>query len=140
MKSLRAMLIRHWRPEALSSPKVDRDLPKLTAIERAAEVMRFTLSRLEYALSPLGHLREFVKLNFRLAFAIAIPALLVAPLVTLALNQFRQWITILTETMSSFVLFPLSVVLSILLVCGMVYIGRSVLELRMRSQQRQGYY
>jgi hypothetical protein len=46
----------------------------------------------------------------------------------------------LTETMSSFVLFPLSVVLSIILVCGMVYIGRSILEMRMRSQHRQGYY
>lgn len=119
---------------------VDRDLPKLTAVERAAEVMRFTFSRLEYALSPLGHLREFVKLNFRVAFAIAIPALLVAPLVTLALNQFKTWIAMLTETMSSFVLFPLSVVLSIILVCGMVYIGRSILEMRMRSQHRQGYY
>jgi hypothetical protein len=58
----------------------------------------------------------------------------------LPINQFKTWVTMLTETMSSFVLFPLSVVLSIILVCGMVYIGRSVLELRMRSQQRQGYY
>jgi len=119
---------------------VDHELPKLTAIERAAEVMRFTFSRLEYALSPLGHLREFVKLNFRLALAIAIPDLLVAPLVTLAIRQFKTWVAMLTETMSSFVLFPLSVVLSIILVCGMVYIGRSILEMRMRSQHRQGYY
>lgn len=102
--------------------------------------MRFTFSRLEYALSPLGHLREFMKLNVRLAIAMAIPALLVAPLVTLAIQQFKTWVTMITETLSSFVLFPLSVVLSIILVCGMVYIGRSVLELRMRSSRREGYY
>ena len=42
--------------------------------------------------------------------------------------------------MSSFVLFPLSVVLSIILVCGMVYIGRSILEMRLRASRRDGYY
>ena len=97
------------------------------------------VSRLEYALSPLGHLREFVKLNFRLSICIAIPVLMVAPLVTMAIKQFRTWITMLTETFSSFVLFPLSVVLSILLVAGMIYIGRSILEMRMRTQRREPY-
>ena len=102
--------------------------------------MRFMMHKLEYWLSPLGHLREFIKLNFRLALAIAIPVLMVAPLITMALDQFKLWIVLLTQTMSSFVLFPLSVVLSILLVCGMIYIGRSILEMRMRSGRREGYY
>ena len=39
-----------------------------------------------------------------------------APLTTMALDQFKLWIVLLTQTMSSFVLFPLSAVLSILLV------------------------
>ena len=99
------------------------------------------MHKLEYWLSPLGHLREFIKLNLRLVLAIAIPVLMVAPLITMALDQFKLWIVLLTQTMSSFVLFPLSVVLSILLVCGMIYIGRSILEMRMRSgQRRDGYY
>ncbi|GEP43104.1 hypothetical protein BGE01nite_23950 [Brevifollis gellanilyticus] len=120
-------------------PAVDIDLPHLTAVERSAEVCRFILSKIEFALSPLGNLREFFKLNIRLAVAIAIPVLMVAPLVTMAITQFKAWITILTETFSSFVLFPLSVVLSILLVSGMVYIGRSILEMRMRAQRRDPY-
>jgi len=97
------------------------------------------VSRLEYALSPLGHLREFTKLNLRLSICIAIPVLMVAPLVTMAITQFKVWIAMLTETFSSFVLFPLSVVLSILLVAGMIYIGRSILEMRMRTQRRDPY-
>ena len=121
-------------------PVVDLELPHLSGIERAAEVMRFMLHQLEYALSPLGHLREFIKLNFRVALAIAIPVLLVAPLVTVALEQLKAWIVLLTQTFSSFVLFPLSVVLSILLVCGMIYIIRSILDLRHRGQRRDGYY
>lgn len=97
-------------------------------------------TRLEYALSPLGHLREFTKLNARLALCIAIPVFMVAPFVTMAIQQFKTWTSLLTETFSSFVLFPLSVVLSIILVAGLIYIGRSLMEMRFRSQQRDRYY
>ena len=97
------------------------------------------MSRLEYALSPLGHLREFVIHNIRIAIIIAIPVLMVAPLVTMAINQIKAWVALLTETFSSFVLFPLSVVLSILLVCGLIYITRSFMEMRMRTQRRDPY-
>ena len=97
------------------------------------------VSRLEYALSPLGNLREFIKLNFRLSICIAIPVLMVAPLVTMAINQIKAWVALLTETFSSFVLFPLSVVLSILLVSGLIYITRSFMEMRMRTQRRDPY-
>ena len=137
---MKTTFTQHWRPKPLPVPVVDIELPHLTAIERSAEVCRFILNKLEFALSPLGHLREFIKLNIRLALCIAIPVLLVAPLVTMAITQFKVWIALLTETFSSFVLFPLSVVLSILLVCGMIYIGRSILEMRIRTQRRDGYY
>ncbi len=116
------------------------DLPHLTAVERSAEVCRFILTKLEYWLSPSGHFREFTKMNARIAISIAIPVLMVAPLVTMALRQFQTWTTMLTSTVSEFVLFPLSVVLSILLVCGLIYIGRSILEMRLRGQQRERYY
>ena len=137
---MRTTFTKHWQPEPLPRPQVDHELPRLSGIERAAEVLRFMLHRLEYWLSPLGHLREFIKLNLRLAIALAIPVLMVAPFITMALDQFKAWIVLLTQTMSSFVLFPLSVVLSILLVCGMVYIGRSILEMRYRSGRRGDYY
>lgn len=137
---MRTTFTKHWQPKALDKPKVDQDLHRLSSIERVAEVLRFMLHRLEYWISPLGHLREFIKLNFRLAIAIALPVLMVAPLVTMALDQMKAWINLLTQTLSSFVLFPLSVVLSVLLVCGMVYIGRSILEMRMRSGRRGDYY
>ena len=131
--------VQHWQPKPLPVPEVDNELPHLSAIERSAEVCRFITNKLEYAISPFGHLREFIKLNIRLAVSIALPVLMVAPLVTMAITQFKVWIAMLTETFSSFVLFPLSVVLSILLVCGMIYIGRAVLEMRMRTQSRDPY-
>jgi len=133
------MFTQHWQPEPLPSPVVDHELPHLTGIERAAEVLRFMISRLEHWLSPSGHFREFTKMNARIAIIIAIPVLMVAPLVTMAINQIKAWVALLTETFSSFVLFPLSVVLSILLVCGLIYITRSFMEMRMRTQRRDPY-
>lgn len=88
----------------------------------------------------MGRLREFIRLNMRLAISIAVPVVLVAPLISLALERFQEWIGLLSQSMSSFVLFPLSVILSVLLVCGMMYIGRSLLEMRMRAGRREGYY
>jgi hypothetical protein len=122
-------------------PVVDRELPLLTGLERAAEVCRFMTHKLEYALSPLGHLREFIKFNIRLAICIAIPILMVAPLVTVALKQFQLWIDLLAKTTSNLVLFPLSVILVIGLISGLVYIGKSLLIMRLRySQQRRDPY
>ena len=138
-KRLKRTFIQHWQPKALPVPVVDIELPQLSGIERSAEVLRFMSSKLEHALSPQGTLREFTKLNVRVAFCIAIPALMVAPLVTMALQQLKTWVAMLSETVSSFVLFPLSVVLSIILVAGLIYIGKSLLELRYRYQSRDRY-
>jgi hypothetical protein len=124
----------------LAAPVVDPDFPQLSPIERAAEVIRFMLSRLEYWLSPLGNLREFMRLNLRLAVLVAVPVLMVAPLMSLGLKQFNNWISLLSESMSSFVLLPFSILLTILLVSGLIYIGKSVLELRYRFQRREHYY
>ena len=118
---------------------MDKDLPHLNGIERAAEVFRFILTTLEHWLSPSGRLREFIKMNARLAIAIAVPVVIVAPLVTLALEQLRGWVVLLTSTMSSFVLFPLSVLLCALLVSGMVFIGRTILAMRIRGSRRDPY-
>jgi hypothetical protein len=128
------MFTRHWQPKPLPEPVVDHELPHLNGIERAAEVIRFI-----HWLSPSGRLREFIKMNARLAIAIAVPVIIVAPLVTLALEQLKGWVVLLTSTMSSFVLFPLSVLLCALLVSGMVFIGRSILAMRVRSSRRDPY-
>lgn len=138
-KRLKKLLTRHWHPKPLPEPVVDKDLPHLNGIERAAEVIRFILTTLEHWLSPSGRLREFIKMNARLAIAIAVPVVIVAPLVTLALEQLKGWVLLLTTTMSSFVLFPLSVLLCALLVSGMVFIGRTILAMRIRGSRRDPY-
>ena len=130
-KQVRQIVIHRWQPEPLPEPEVDHDLPQLSAIERSAEVISYTCRRFEYWLSPQGTLREWIKFNLRLAIG------LVAPLVTLALKQFNVWIDLITRTTSNLVLVPLSVLLVIGLIAGLVSIGRSILVMRMRQQQGQ---
>jgi hypothetical protein len=137
VKQVRQALIQRWQPEPLPPPVVDVELPKLCAIERAAEVLRHNCCCLEHWISPNGALREWLKLNLRLAFGIGIPALLVAPLVTFALKQFRNWIDVITQTTSNLVLVPLSVLLVVGLIGGLFYIGRSLLIMRLRYQQQR---
>jgi hypothetical protein len=139
-KQARQIVIRRWQPEPLSEPVIDDALPHLSAIERSAEVISFTCRRFEYWLSPQGTLREWFKFNLRLAIGFAVPALLVAPLVTLALNQFNLWIDVISKTTSNVVLVPLSVLLVVGLIAGLVSIGKSILSMRIRHQQRRDPY
>jgi hypothetical protein len=97
-------------------------------------------AKLEHWLSPLGSLREFFKFNVRLAIAIAIPVFMVAPLITFALAQIGAWVELLARTTSNMILLPLSLLLVIGLICGLISIGRSILIMRLRHQQRRDPY
>jgi hypothetical protein len=79
------------QPVPLKQPTVDPDLTVLSAIERSAEVIRYSAGRLEYWLSPRGELRAWFKLNLLLALLLVVPVLLVAPVVTLFLSTVATW-------------------------------------------------
>jgi hypothetical protein len=79
------------QPLPLERPQVDPDLTSLSATERSAEVLRYTSSRLEYWLSPQGELRAWFKLNLLLGLFLAVPVVLVAPVITLLLSTVATW-------------------------------------------------
>jgi hypothetical protein len=137
---MRQIVIQKWQPEPLPIPAVDLYLPHLSAIERSAEVLRYTCSSLEYWLSPQGLLREWLRFNLRIACVLIVPALVVAPLVSLALRQFESWVDLISRTTSNLILFPLSALLVIGLICGLISIGRSILTTRVRRQQYRDPY
>ncbi|TLD71663.1 hypothetical protein FEM03_05865 [Phragmitibacter flavus] len=134
---LKSLVTPHWSPQPLPPPRVDVELSKLSLLERAAEVLRYMFTKAEYWVSPGGALREWVKLNLRLGLLIAIPAVLVAPVVTLFLGQLSAWVTHLTETTSKLVLFPLSALLVVGLVCALVYLARALPWALMRRPSRR---
>jgi hypothetical protein len=71
-------------------PSVEPGLIHLPPVQRGAEVMRFTASRLEDWLSPTGRLRAWLQFNVRAATIIAIPIFLIMPLVNKLLVQLAE--------------------------------------------------
>ena len=104
---IRDFFRRHWNPEKIELPKVDPDLEELEAATRSCEVIRYSLLSLEWWLSPNGKLREWLKLNGRIASVLVIPAVLVMPLVTLIIWQVAKWMGWLVGIAGHIILFPL---------------------------------
>ncbi|HSJ04216.1 MAG TPA: hypothetical protein VK956_17250, partial [Verrucomicrobium sp.] len=102
-----------------------------------AEVFRYTFSAAEFWLSPGGWLREWIRFNLRLAAFLLVPSLLVVPLVTCALRQFSTWTDLLATTTSKMILFPLSALLVVGLICGLVYLAKSFQH---RPRPRPSHY
>ena len=128
-----------WSPQPLSPPRVDPELTQFSGVERSAEVFRYSLRLAEYWLSPGGFFREWIRLNVRIALALLVPSALVVPLVTYTLQQFSVWTELLTTTTSKMVLFPLSALLVVGLVWGLVHLARSF-QGRPRQRHPHQYY
>ncbi|OAI56744.1 hypothetical protein AYO49_00515 [Verrucomicrobiaceae bacterium SCGC AG-212-N21] len=133
----RQFFLWHWRPEPLDPPKVDPEILQLSGPERAAEVVRYSVFSAEFWLSPKGNLREWLRFNTKVASMLFVPALLVVPLITFTLGQFKTWIDLLVATTTGMVLFPLSALLVVGLISAVVYLARSFSR---RHQRRDPYY
>ncbi len=91
-------------PKEIRPPIIDSDLEKLNGLERATEVLRYMILALEWWLSPNGRLREWLRLNGSISAVLLIPAVLVAPLVTLILWQFFTWTVFLNQILWNIVI------------------------------------
>ncbi len=80
-----------FHAHALSPPQIDTNFAELGTLSRIAEALRYALSKLEYSLSSGGGLRAWLKLNGLLGLLLAIPVILVLPVITLALGTFATW-------------------------------------------------
>lgn len=134
---LRAYLAQYWQPRSLHRPQVDPHLPDMSALERSAEVIRYSVLNTEYWLSAQGYLREWVRFNLRVATFMVVPTILIVPMVTYALGQFQTWAALLAATTSNLILFPLSLLLLIGLISGLVYVGKTLLVIRRLSDRHR---
>lgn len=98
------------QPVPLERPQIDADLTALSALERSAEVIRYSACRLEYWLSPRGELRAWFRLNLLLAIFLAVPMVLVAPVLTYCLLTAATWSQYLLATAVNILLTVLAVV------------------------------
>jgi hypothetical protein len=119
-----------WQPIPLPCPEVDPELPNLSMIERAAEVMRYKLLQIEYTLSPEGGLRGWLKLNVLLSLLIGIPALFLVPIITYLGSSFVSWTGFLLESLTN-ILYCLLVLIAI----GVTILGVGLLTNYFRREK-----
>lgn len=95
-----------WCPKEMERPVVNADLSRLGSVERATEVIRYSLRRAEYWVSPNGWLREWFRINLWVALVMAIPAILVAPVSGHLLDQVAAGTGRMAEVAQNLALLP----------------------------------
>jgi len=78
--SARPSVITSPSDRSLVIPRIDQDLESQPALERSAEVLRYTVRTVEHSISPDGTLRRWLKLNLRVLLWVGIPILLFVPI------------------------------------------------------------
>lgn len=115
-------------PDPIEAPKVHPELSEMNSLERAVEVSRYSILRLEWWLSPDGALREWLRFNLLIAVVLIIPALLIVPVITYLLGQFATWSAFLVQIARNLVLFPLLVIVAMALFSALLTLIRRVIR------------
>src|SRR5207247_10352364 len=84
----------------------DPNLTNLTPLERAAEVLRYSVLRVEYWLSPDGAMRQRVRFALRIWIYVVIAAL-IAPGVTAVIQHVTGWTAMSAEAVKNIAEIPL---------------------------------
>jgi hypothetical protein len=109
-----------WNPVSLEEPTVPEDLEHLTDLARGAEVIRYSVLRLEYWISPSGSLREWLRWNLAVGITMGIPALIIVPVGTYLLTQFVTWSALLVQIMENLLILPILAMVLVALLTGLV--------------------
>src|SRR5687768_15168526 len=104
-----------WKPQALTAPVIDSNFQQMHELERVTEVLRYSIGKLEFWISPEGNLREWLRFNVAIAIVLSIPALLIVPVVTYLLGQFATWSALLVQIANNLLVFPIAGIIGIAL-------------------------
>ena len=115
-------LLVFWCPREIARPRVEPDLSRLGPVERSAEVIRYSLCRAEYWISPNGWLREWFRINLWFAVVLAIPALLVAPVGSYLLERMAAGSGLMAEVAQHLAQLPEALRSGVVIVAAVVVI------------------
>jgi hypothetical protein len=126
VECLKQLVRKHWQPTPIDPPKPDTDLENLSGPQRSAEVIRYSILSLEFWLSPLGRIREWVRLNGKLCALLLIPALLILPLITFIISQIANWLIMLVDMMGNLIVFPVLLIIAVGAISGTILLLRAI--------------
>lgn len=114
------------QPVAL--PVIEPQLTRLSAVERAAEVLRHSTARAEYWLSPGGTLRAVLRVSLKLALLIGLPVLILGPVVLLLLEGAAAASAALATIAANLAALSASLILAVVGFAVLTALGRSLLR------------
>jgi hypothetical protein len=117
-----------WKPKPVDPPQVDPELPHLDCLTRSAESIRYSILSIEFWISPNGCVREWMRHNVRLASWLAIPAILVLPLVVLMLFQAVKAVVMLTSIAGHMIVLPILALVAAVVILVVVSIAKALLK------------
>jgi hypothetical protein len=135
---------RLWQPEPLEPPEADLELTPDHWVERGAEVIGWSLARLEYWLSQGGWLRAWLRLNLFLGAALAIAGLLLLPPAAQVIEQLARsghWLSALCrQLIGTLAVLPPAVLSLGLCYLAFVVARRHFQRRRLQRERRGGHY
>jgi len=96
-----------WRAVPLDPPTLNEQIESPNPIIRSAEVFRFSLLRLEFWISPTGHIRAWLRLNLFILAVVGIPAVTIAPLIVWLLSEIAAAIALALQIVEGLALIAL---------------------------------
>jgi len=123
---LKEFIRKHWNPKPIDPPKPDSDLGNMNGAQRSAETIRYSILSFEYWLSPLGRLREWVRLNSKLCMILLIPGVLVLPLVSWIIYLVAGWALMLVSLAGNLILLPVIVLVAAMCIAGVLSVLRTM--------------
>jgi hypothetical protein len=118
-----------WNPNTITQPILDPDLERMPVLRRTAVILHYRLAALEYALSPNGTLRAFVRLCTMLGLMLSISALLILPPLVLLFYG-------LADVAAAIAQACLSILKAMLYVIGIVAIGMLLMAVFNRKRNQ----
>jgi len=123
--------IREWfKPTPIDPPTVDPEFAEMCGLQRSAESLKFGILTFEYWVSASGKLRIWIKNNMLLASLLAVPVLIVMPLLGLLLWQLVSWIGMLVSLAGNLILFPILALIAVLCIVVVINIIKSLFGLK----------
>lgn len=108
----------------LKKPTVDKNLTNLPTTQRVTEALTYNLLCFEYALSPKGGLRQWLKLNLVVWILLGIPAVLFLPLLMYVMFGFETVFGILASATHLLLVSAenvLKLIVVVVIICALLY-------------------
>lgn len=115
-----------WHAKQVEQPRVDPELENLNGLTRSVESIRYSILSIEFWISPNGQVREWLRQMTGVASWLAVPAVLVLPLVVLILWQIVKAVTMLVAIAGKMIVFPVLALVAALAILGVINIAKSL--------------